>query len=239
MYLFFALSCKKENAFDCFKSTGSDISETRLLEDFTSIELRNKVDVNITNGNDFKIEVVAGKNIIKNIATKVVNGVLIIENKNTCNFVRGYKRKVTVNISAPKITGIVTNNGVGTIRFDQQYSQDTLVLRTESAGDIYVNGNYNQIRTSAHGNGDIYLSGVCNSLYVYTFGTNFLKAENLTINNYAFVETLSLGDCYLTIDSLPKFEYNIHKSGNIYYKGNPISMVDVSSSEGTGRAIKQ
>lgn len=238
-YILFVLSCKKENAFDCFKSSGSDISETRILGNFNSIELKNKVDVNITNGNDFKIEVVAGKHIIKNISTKVVNGVLVIENENTCNFVRGYKRIVTVNVTLPKLEGIVKNNGVGTIRFEQNYIQDTLVVRTESSGDIYVNGKYNQIRTSAHGNGDIYLNGLCNSLYVYTFGTNYLKAENLIIKDYAFVETLSLGDCYLNVDNIQKFDYNIHRSGNIYYTGNPITINDFSSKDGTGQAIKQ
>jgi hypothetical protein len=240
-YLFIILffnSCKKENEFDCVKTTGKDISEMRDVGSFDEILLNYQIDLNISKGSEYKVEVIAGKNIIKNITTRVKDGVLSIDNINRCNFVRGYKRTITVNITLPYIK-LVKNIGVGTLTFDENFNQDTLVVRAESSGDIVVNGTYNEVRSSSHGNGDVYLNGTCNSLYVYTNGTNYLRANNLLVKDYIFIETLSLGDCYVNASACNKFDYNIWKSGNIYYKGNPAVINNVGLGTASGKAIKE
>jgi len=132
----------------------------------------------------------------------------------------------------------ILNDGVGTIRISSDFVQDTLLVRAESSGDIYVNGVYNQIRTSSHGNGDIYINGSANSLFVYAFGTNFLKAENLKVTDYVFIETFSIGDCSIDASQLKTLEFNIHKDGNIFYRGEPASISDFSTYTRKGRAIK-
>jgi hypothetical protein len=232
------IACKKENALDCFKSNGQEISEARSVGDFSEIHVFDKIDVTIFKGSDYKVEVVCGKNIVKNISVKVIGGILNINNNNTCNFVRGYKRRVVVNVTVPYLSRI-ENLGVGTIRFDKNFSQDTLFIRTKSSGDIHLNGTYHTIKTTANSNGDIYLSGSCNSLYVYTQGANFLYAKNLQVTNYMFVETLSIGDCYVTAPNGGVFEYNIWRSGNIYYTGNPATVNNFSDGSGKGSAIKE
>ncbi len=231
-------SCKKENAFDCFKSNGKDVSEFRKTESFSTVKINNKIDVTIFNGPDYKVEVVAGAHVIKNISTRVTGGELNLENNNTCNFVRGYKKTVQVNITAPYVK-LVFNDGVGTVRFSDDFVQDTLLVKAGNSGDIHINGHFNEIRTSSHGNGDIYIKGATNTLFVYTKGTNFLNAQNLSVYDYAFIETLSIGDCYLNAENLQKFEYNIWKSGNIYYTGNPAEIKDFSDHKGKGQAIKK
>ena len=67
--LFLFVGCKKENALDCFKSNGKEITETRELGAFTKIMLYDNIDLNITKGTVYKVDVVAGKHIIKNIKT--------------------------------------------------------------------------------------------------------------------------------------------------------------------------
>lgn len=222
---------------DCFKSNGPEVSETRTTAAFNIIKLYNTIDLNITNGTEFKVEVLAGKHVIKNIKTTVADGVLSIDNDNRCNFVRGYKRKVTVNISMPYLVR-VENRGVGTVRFSENYTQDTIHVMAENSGDIHLNGTFNQIKTSSHGNGDMYLNGSCNHLFVYTYGTNVLYAENLTVNNYIFVETISIGDCFITAPNSGTLECNIWRDGNVYYKGNP-SVINRFKGDGKGSLIKQ
>jgi len=233
----FLAACKKENSLDCFKTNGDEITESRSLPAFTIIKLYSKIDLNITKGVAFNVDVVAGENIIKNISTTVIDGVLSIQNNNKCNFVRGYDNKITVNITLPQLFR-VENRGVGTVRFNEDYSQDSIHVMAENSGDIYLNGNFNQIKSSSHGNGDIYLSGICNKLYAYTFGTNLLKAENLQINNYVFVETISIGDCFINAPNGGMLEYNIWRSGNIFYKGTP-QTINNPKGDGSGKLIKQ
>ena len=213
------------------------MSEIRALDWFKSIEVDNKIDLTIFKGSAFKVEVMAGKHIISNISTKVAEGNLKIKNNNECNFVRGYKKTVKVNITLPYLE-IVKNNGVGTVRFDDDFAQDTLVVRAESSGDIHINGTFSQIRTSSHGNGDIYINGRSKSLYVYSKGTNFLYAEGLIVKEYVYIETLSIGDCHVNADSLGQLDYNIAETGNVYYKGEPGLLQNVSPNPGKGRAIK-
>jgi len=151
--------------------------------------------------------------------------------------VRGYKRNVTVNVTLPYLVR-VENHGVGTTRFTENFVQDTVQVRAENSGDIHVNGSFNQIKTSSHGNGDIYLNGVCNTLFVYTYGTNVLYGSGLTVNNYLFIETISIADCFVNAPNGGTFEYNIWRNGNIYYKGNPAQINNIKG-DGKGKLIKQ
>jgi hypothetical protein len=235
---FFLISCSKENALDCFTSTGKEVLQWRKLAEFQEFEVFDNIEVVVKKSNEYQVEVFAGSNLLENIVTEVRDGKLYIENRNTCNFVRGYKHQITVYVYAPYYK-FVKNNSVFAVIFDQDFSQDTLVVRTENSGDIYVKGKYDQIRTSSHGNGDMYLDGSCNSFYVYTYGINFVHAENLAIKDYAFIQTLSIGDCYLKGDELKTFEYKIEESGNIYCYGNPKTINGLITDNATGKLISE
>jgi hypothetical protein len=230
-------SCKKENALDCFKSNGTEITKTLSPGTFNTIQLASKIQLFVHQGNEYKVEVTAGKHIIKNISAKVVGNTLEMDNNNTCNFVRGYKKNVTVHVTLPYLK-FVKNDGVGTITISD-FVQDTLVVRAESSGDIRISGNYNQVRTSSHGNGDMYVNGTAKSFLVYANGTNFVHAENLLVKDFVFVQTVTLGDCFVNASILQELVYNIGSSGNIYYTGNPPVVKDVSEVKAKGKAIKE
>lgn len=231
-------SCRKESALDCFKSNGKEISEIRYPGFFSEIKVNDKIEVTVFKGTEYKVEVIAGKHILKNISTGITDNVLIIENRNKCNFVRGYKKQIKVNITVPRVEK-VTNNGVAPLRFHENYSQDTLQVRAESSGDIYINGTYNEIRTSSHGNGDIHIHGTSNRLYAYTYGINYLYAEELLISDYAFIETVSIGDCYLNGRRLKQLNYRIWRDGNIYYNGNPLIVEGATGENTNGKLIQK
>jgi hypothetical protein len=210
----------------------------RNLDAFKTVIVNDKIDLNIIRGTSYKVEVTAGKNIIGNISTITSDHVLEISNNNKCNFVRGYKKRVVVTITVPVIRKIV-NNGVGTVKCTNDLIQDSIFVRAENSGDIHVSGQFKLLQTSSHGNGDIYLNGVCDKLYVYMFGTNFLKGENLKVNNYTFIETISLGDCTIKAPQGGILDYNLWRSGNIYYSGDPAIINDLSDGSGKGKLIKQ
>jgi hypothetical protein len=231
-------SCKKENAFDCFKSNGPETTETRYPGSFTAIELNDKIEVTVFKGAEYKVEVIAGRHIIKNISAQITDGILKIVNNNKCNFVRGYKRVIKINITVPYLYKI-TNNSVEDVIFDPEFSQDSIIVDAESSGDIHINGKYNYIQTSSNGNGDVYISGSCSTLFVFTNGTNYLWADGLSVSDYAYIETLSKGDCYFNASDLKKFGYSIQGDGNIYYEGNPGVISGTADNTGKGKVIKQ
>lgn len=226
---------------DCFKSNGSEITEARYPGQFKNVEVQGNIEVNIRQGNEFIVEVVAGKNIIKHVSTIVTDTLLKIENSSSCNFVRGYKRKIVVNITMPYVSKIF-NYGVGSIIMDPNFNQDSMLyVRNENTGDTYINGKFNLVNTSSHGAGDVYLSGSSKILLVYSNGTNFTFAEKFTVTDQIFISSYSIGDAYLNLEGVDNFDYYIWKQGNVFYYGDPqsINNLGAGKSDGKGKLIKK
>lgn len=238
LFLLFFISCKKENSKDCFKPNGKEVTEVRTPGSFTSIELNDKIELNISYGPETKVEVTSGKNIIKNIVTEVKDGILKIANNNKCNFVRGYKRKTTVNVTMPYIYSVL-NNSVSKIEIKEGFEQDSVRIRAESSGDIHLNGKFYFINSHSNGNGDIYLEGSCTKLFVFTNGTNFLNAGNLDVSDYAYVITLGIGDCHVNAEHLNQLDYLIIGEGNVYYKGIPKSLTGSFDPAAKGKILQE
>lgn len=230
-------SCKKENRLDCFKSNGKKTSEIRIMDEFDEVEVADKMEVEIVYGKEHQVVINAGKNLLNNISTSISNGVLKIDNKNTCNFVRGYKNVISITVSTPYVSRVI-NKGVGPITIEG-LNQDSIFVRAENSGDIYLNGNFKEIKTSSHGNGDIYLNGTTNSLLIYSFGTNYTRGEQMLIENYAFIETYSIGDAHLKLSNTAALDYKIYGKGNVYYTGDPVSTNGLNPADGGGRLIKE
>lgn len=237
--LSFLFSCQKEHAPDCFTANGADVSDIRSLGTFRSIDLNDNMDLTLFKGAEFKVEVICGENIMDKIATSVQSGTLIIDNNNKCNFVRGYKRRIKVNVTVPSINR-VTNNAVGTIVFDSNYQQDSIInIGAGSSGDIYINGTFGEIYTSSHGNGDLYFNGTADRLIVYSNGTNYTNAEKLVVKYDIFINTYSIGDTHLSLNSANTLDFYIWKDGNIYYTGTPAAVHELSDGTAKGKLIKQ
>ena len=94
-------SCKKENLCDCVKTTGSHKVEYRSLQNFRCIYLKDKMDLYITQDSSYEVRVEAGSNLMGLIKTELDGETLKVFNNNRCNWVRGYKHKINVYVSAP------------------------------------------------------------------------------------------------------------------------------------------
>jgi hypothetical protein len=233
--LILAGSCGKENAFDCFKGNGSEKTEMRLPGNFDQIQIADNFEVHVYQAPQCKVEVICGKNVIGNIETSVSDGVLTVNNNNKCNFVRGYKRKVKLNIYLPYIK-LLVNDNVGIATVDENFSQDSISVKVASSGDLHLNGTYRVIKTSSNSNGDMYIGGKASRLYVFTTGVNYVWAQELIVADYMFIHTVTMGDCYVNATGCKLLDYNIQKTGNIYYYGTPLSIGNHSDG-GTGHLI--
>ena len=69
--ILFTLGCSKDNRFDCFTSSGKEITQSRQVSSFKNIRLTGKVTLTLQQGAEQSVEVFAGQNIIKNIKTFV------------------------------------------------------------------------------------------------------------------------------------------------------------------------
>ena len=233
---FILFSCKKENMCDCIKSSGTHITTYSDVAGFNCIELKDKMDLYLTQGNEYEVRVEAGKNLQSLIKTELDGETLKVFNNNRCNWVRGYDEKIKIYVTAPYFK-YVLNNGLGTIETTNPITQDLITCRTSSSGDMKLILNTGTVRASAHGNGDIYLSGVTNSLENDFTGTNFLYASDLQITNYVYLHSVSIGKAYVNAPQNGLMDIVIDQTGNIYYTGNPGTVHLTKNS--TGDLIQQ
>jgi hypothetical protein len=229
-------SCKKQNDCDCIKSRGAPTSETHVINtSFTMLQVFDKVDVYYiqdTNAINGEVKIVTGKNLVSNISTEVVDGVLQIKDNNKCNFVRT-DNSVTVYVTAPHVYFFI-QEGVGTLYTGNTIKQDSVVYSIRNSGDVHLNVNTKIMHGSVLGVGDIYLSGKVQFHLSNMIGECFMYAQDLQVVNYCFLDYKSTGEARVNVSG--GLDVVLNYTGNIYYTGNP-SVIHKSGS-GNGQLIK-
>lgn len=211
--------CKKDSLCNCLESTGSEITEIRNIGSFSNIEMNNNVDVVLKKGNTNTVSVTSGKNLIDGIVTEVENNVLVIRNKNKCNWLRDFKNKFIVEITYEDIN-YITNNGSGNLSCADTIRTSFLQIDNwNGTGELNVKLDCDEVYFKLHtGPADIIASGKTNYLYIYSKGNGFVKAAEV-ITPRCDVTNGSTGDCEINSDQI--INANIEYNGDVYYKGNP------------------
>lgn len=203
------VSCTK----DRISGSGPVSSENRNLSNFSKIYINGSTAVNITQGNDFEIEVTAYSNLLPYLETKVSNGSLTIGYKENTNI---RNDNSVVNITMPMIEGLTING----------------------SSDIEAAGNFsgsNEIIISINGSGNInFQEGSTDFLKVNIAGSGDFGGFGLTADE-AEVSISGSGNVSLTV--LQKLDATIRGSGNVNYKGSPTEVnTDIS---GSGKVTKK
>ena len=226
-------SCQKENAFDCVKSTGKIVTETRELPPFRILKVYDNLDVKIVADTKHFVEVKAGKNLQENVLAEVKNGELWLQNINKCNWVRSYKKPMEVTVHTPRLTDIV-HDGFGTISSESPLPADTIFLHLTSAGNYDLNVKTYSIWLDMYETGDMKLRGTNQKLLAYNYSMGRLFASDLQ-NQEAIVQVSHLGDAY--VDATKVLHAKIESKGNVYYKNQPDNLS--RSGNGSGQLIQQ
>ncbi len=213
---------------DCIKRTGKIEIETRDSPTFDKLIIYDNVNVFVSEDTILKVEIEAGKNLIELISTEVVNGTLIIKNKNRCNWTRSYKKSVNIYLSMPAVTSIISE-GIGTIKSLNTLTTSEIKLRTKSAGNIDLNINNSLVLTSMNSTGDISLSGFTSTHLCDIGGTAFLNCKSL-ITNYTWVHSFTTGICYVNTSST--IECRLDNIGDLHCFGGPTTIIKELNAKG-------
>ena len=179
-------ACDKENTFDCIKRTGDIISQDVFLEDYDKIEIYDNINLILSNDSNSTIQIRTGENLIPKVHFVVNNGILTIENKNYCNFLRNY---TPVDIQVGILgTNYITLHGYGKVT-----NLDTLITNTLNIESKHSSGEINltidTYRSNIYSNGlsSFTLTGQTEHLHVghyYNDGIfhgEMLAAEHVTV----------------------------------------------------------
>ena len=186
------------------QGSGNIISESRELNNFTSIILLGSIDVNIKTSESNNCVVVADDNLIPYIKTEVVNNKLNI----SLNESYSSEEKLVVNINTPNYDE-VSLSGSGNINI-LDFKNNNLSLNISGSGNITGNGEVETLVVKINGSGNLMSKEIKS------------KSATITINGSGDGEVFAS-------DSISA---KINGSGNIKYFGNPENVDSIINGSG-------
>ncbi len=127
--LFFS-SCNSESAPDCFQSAGKIVRQQIDVPVFTKITVFENVSLILKQGEEQKVEIETGQNLLEEVNARVEGDRLLLTDTNDCNFVRDYGL-TKVFVTSPNLDEIRSSTGLA-IESDGILGFDRLTLYSES-----------------------------------------------------------------------------------------------------------
>lgn len=227
-------SCVREQLDDCFTNTGAQVIESRQTGSFSRIELYDNVNLVLVPGTTPELKVETGKNIMEAITTVIENDTLKIHNTLSCNWVRNFKKEITVYATAPALREI-RYEGSGDISTQGRLTYDSLQISVwGGAGSFELDLEVTKLNLALHyGTVDFHVKGksLITTIFANSYGPFYC---NDLISNIVYIRNSGTNNCY--IHAVHIIEAEITSVGDIYYSGDPY---DVKSEiTGSGKLVK-
>ena len=179
--LFILSSCDKENAPECFQTTGDRGSLAYLpTEAITEIILYDNIGINLINSEneDSSFTLSGGENLLNDISFELENGVLTITNDNKCNWSRKYNTFL-LNIQSDSLRRIYNYGSEGVVM--ENFNSSHFVFEQESSlADNSLDFTGGELRVNFHSSaGFAELTGTAENLFLYTNGVSSIDGSGI------------------------------------------------------------
>lgn len=230
-------SCDDKNANNCFQSPG-DITQIEVeVPFFDKVVVHERIELFITEGPETNVIVESGENLLSDITVEVINNELILNNYNTCNFVREYDL-TKVYITSPNLTRIrnaseYNVSSIGTLTYPSLYlmsvgdKSDFL-----SVGDWHLNIKNESVKIWGNGIAIFYLEGATTNLNL-NFSNGDTRFEGQSFNaEHIAVNQVSSNDIH--IYPVKSLTGSIRSTGDVISYNQPETVnVELLSDYGT------
>lgn len=216
--------CSKEQGV-CFSNSGPMIDQERTIDSCSQIDIRDHLNLILTDTPPGTITVECGKNIIGGIKTEVSDGILYLSNENKCNWLRDYGAPINVYVSGKGIWRIVYNSS-GNVTTTKALTYDSLKVEIwGGCGVVDLSVSVIKGMFSLNmGTADLILHGNSDEIYLYAGSYGKFDGTSL-VTKWAHAVNKSSNDTYIRVESATDpttlLEATILSIGNIYYTGNP------------------
>lgn len=244
LLLFVVTSCGISE--DCFKGNGNRVSQNFPLEGFTKVKVYSGVGLVIKEGPNYDVRIETSDNIIDDIDVKVVDDMLIVKDKSTCNIARDYGR-TTLYLTIPdgSIKPLITELELHSKTEQKIQSEGSLrspIIRLFSlgddgdeagTGDFYVLVNNGQLVIESNNISNFYINGNCDEMLLnFYFGNGRFNGENLIVEK---INIFHRGTNDMIVKPIQSINGSIHATGNVVLENVP-PVVNVEEVY-TGRVI--
>jgi hypothetical protein len=206
------LAACSNNQADLIVGSAKVITETRPVNDFTSLELGCSADVILAQG-PLAVSIEGEDNILPLIETRVSGGKLIIDSKPNSNF-RSTK-PIVIHIAVPKLSSIQVSAS-GDVDIDG-FTAASLDLNTSGSGNIRLQGlQADSVKATISGSGGMTLDGKTGQLTVKDSASGNFTGTRLE-SRQANVTLTGSGDA--TVWVTYSLSATLSASGNLMYYG--------------------
>lgn len=195
------------------EGNGHEVTETREVREISRVENESPFDVDIEQGQEFRVRVRIDSNLQRVVETRVRNDVLHIQ---ADEWFIDVPPGPHVLITMPRLDKL-ENNGSGSV-FAAWFEQDDEVeLRLSGSGDLSFEGAVPSIVSELNGSGDLYLSGNTESAELSIRGSGDIEARDLTAAE-ADLTVDGSGDLRVTVDG--PVDARVDGSGDVELSGD-------------------
>ncbi|MDA9125507.1 DUF2807 domain-containing protein [Flavobacteriaceae bacterium] len=165
------ISCNKEDAWDCIQTSGTPITQELTLDPFDKIRVNRDIELVVKQGQDYKVEIQTGENLLSDIEVLVVENELQLSNLNSCNFVRDFGLTKMI-VTTPVLKGIRSStqyltSSKGVLNFeDLSLISENYNSGYISSGDFNMTVNTQSLSVVANNLSEFTISGSTETLFV-------------------------------------------------------------------------
>lgn len=225
------MACEKPS--DCVESSGAIVTKEVSVQPFKKIKVYRGIEVVITQGTDYKVEIVAGENFISNVEVTQNGDQLIFKDEASCNWVRAYGM-TKILVTTPTLEEVysktdrnISSNGVLTfpsLTFTA-FDKDADGEAGAGTGDFILNVDNESLTINNNNVSRFYLSGQTNNgSFNFYFGDGRIEAEQLTIQN---LYVYHRGSNDMIVKPIQSLTGTLNSTGNVILKNVP-TLVDVA-----------
>ena len=225
------LSCNGENVPDCFQNSGAIVQQEFDMDAFDKITVFERIELIVKDGPTQKVVVETGEYLMNDIEVKVVEGELILENRNACNLTRAYGI-TKVFVSSPNLTQIRNSSGL-TVSSDGVLNYSSLKLVSEdfnatyvthTDGDFNLQVNCNRLDIVVNNLSSVFISGSVNNLFIgFYSGDARFEGANLIAQN---IDIFQRSSNDMIVNPQQSLKGEIRGTGDVISRNRP-PIVDV------------
>lgn len=213
------------SGFEKVRGNGNLITQSRTVKPVSKIDMSGSIDVELIQGNEFKVEVSADENLQNYIITKVQDGELHIHYKSGVNISTDNPVKVYVTMNELKS---IEASGSGDVSCNGKFTNNSSVnIDISGSGNINLMVHTPEVKVDIAGSADVAIVGETRDLKVDVAGSGSFKGGELKAEN-AKVDVNGSGDALIFADQ--RLDAAVHGSGTITYAGKADVRSEVSGS---------
>ena len=218
-------SCEKPS--DCVESSGETIIKDIPVLPFKKIKVYRGIQVVITQGSEYKVQIEAGKNFIDNVEVIQNGDQLIFKDEASCNWVRTYGQ-TKIHVTTPTLEEIYSKtdrdiSSIGVLTFPDlnilSLDKDADGEKGAGTGDFHMEVNNNTLTIANNNVSRYYLSGQTNNAnFNFYFGDGRIEAQNLIAQN---VKVYHRGSNDMIVNPIQSVTGTLNSTGNLVLKNVP------------------